>query len=356
MSARQCLTFVVIALVALVLYLLFWPVAINPAAWNSPIAPSLSGSFQQNSLLATTERLPLETGYAPEDVAIDSGGRIYTGIDDGRILRFQADGKHPQTFANTQGRPLGLAFDRQGDLIVADAVKGLLSISRDGSKVVLATEAAGTPFGCTNDLAVAADGTIYFTDASSKFPLTDYKTDLIEHQPHGRLLAYDPDSKSVEVVLDGLYFANGVAVNPDQSFLLVAETGEYRIRRLWLSGSEKGKSDTFIDNLPGFPDGISTNGKDKFWLALAAPRDRTLDMLLPHPFLRRTIMRLPKFFQPAPMRYSFVIALDASGHVIQNLQDGSPNCYAQIANVVEHEGTLYFGSIGERAIGRFKLP
>ena len=42
--------------------------------------------------------------------------------------------------------------------------------------------------------------------------------------------------------------------------------------------------------------------------------------------------------------------------VVENLQDGSPECYAEIANVVEHNGMLYFGSIGESAIGRIQLP
>ena len=109
-------------------------------------------------------------------------------------------------------------------------------------------------------------------------------------------------------------------------------------------------------NLPGFPDGISSNGRDKFWLALVTPRQALFDrILLPYPFLRKIVVRLPKFLQPAPKRYSFVVALDQNGHVIDNLQNNSPDCYAEIANVVEHNGVLYFGSIAEDTIGRFPL-
>jgi sugar lactone lactonase YvrE len=157
------------------------------------------------------------------------------------------------------------------------------------------------------------------------------------------------------VVLENLVFANGVAVSPDQQFVLVNETGRYRIHRVWLNGQNKGKAEIFIDNLPGFPDGISSNGKGMFWLALVTPRDATLDRLLPHPFIRKAILRLPRFLQPAPKRYSFVLGLDRNGRVIQNLQDGSQGCYAQIANALEHNGALYFGSIGESTIGRFVL-
>lgn len=347
------------ALVAIIiLYLLVWPVPISPQAWSPPTAPPLTGPYEQNSKLAHVFRLgivPPEKGFAPEDVALDAENRVYAGLDDGRIMRLSADDGHWEGFSNTYGRPLGLAFDPNGNLIVADAIKGLLSIARDGSVTVLTTSADGVPFGCTNDLDVAADGTVYFTDASSKFPLTNFTADILEHGPNGRLLAYEPKTKTTRTLLSGLSFANGVAVSPDQTFVLVVETGAYRIHRVWLEPARGGQSEIFIDNLPGFPDGISSNGRDKFWLALVTPRDEVLDKLLPHPFLRKVVARLPKFLQPAPKRYSFVLGLDPNGRVIDNLQDGSPNCYAEIANAVERQGSLYFGSIGESTVGRYHL-
>ncbi|HEY6118809.1 MAG TPA: SMP-30/gluconolactonase/LRE family protein [Pyrinomonadaceae bacterium] len=339
-----------------ILYLLLWPVPIMPVAWTPPLAPTLTGPYEKNSQLAGTERLSLGKGFAPEDVALDGDGRLYAGFDDGRIIRLEADGTVPETFANTQGRPLGLVFDRKGNLIVADAVKGLLSIAPDGAINTLSTASDGIPFRCTNDLDVASDGTIYFTDASNKFPLTDFKADILEHQPNGRLLAYEPATKSTRTVLSNLHFANGVAISADQTHLLVVDTGEYRVWRVWLKGRQQGKSEVFIENLPGFPDGISSNGRDRFWLALVTPRDAVLDKLLPYPTLRKVVMRLPSFLQPTPKRYSFVLGLDGNGNVVENLQDGSPQCYAEIANVVEHDGVLYFGSIGESTVGRFKLP
>ena len=351
-----------VAITIVLLYLLFWPVPISPQAWTPPPAPALTGQYQQNSRLARVERLSLGTGnpgpgagFGPEDVALDSEGRIYAGLDDGRIMRLQADGTKPEVFSNTHGRPLGLAFDPAGNLIVADANKGLLSIARDGAVTVLTTEADGLPFGCTNDLDVAADGTIYFTDASSKFHLGNFTADLLEHGGNGRFFAYDPKNKTTRTLLRDLSFANGVAVSPDQSFVLVVETGTYRVHRVWLKGAKQGQSEVFIDNLPGFPDGISANGKDKFWLALVTPRDAALDKLLPHPFLRKLVARLPKLLQPAPQRYSFVLGLDLNGRVVDNLQNGSPDCFAEIANAVEHNGDLYFGSIGESTVGRYHL-
>ncbi len=352
---RNIIAFIVAVIAATLAYLLFAPVSITPAAWTPPPAPALTGPFEQNSRLAPVQRLNLGQGHAPEDVALDAEGKIYAGLEDGRIVQLQADGTQPRVFVDTHGRPLGLVFDRDGNLLVADALKGLLSINKAGDVKLLADEADGVKFVCLNDLDVGADGTIYFTEASNKFPMSQHLTDLLEHQPNGRLLAWDPKTQKARTLLPGLYFANGVAVSPDQSFVLVAETGMYRVQRVWLTGPKQGQADVFIDNLPGFPDGISSNGRDKFWLALVTPRQAIVDKLLPRPFLRKVVFRLPKSLQPAPQRYSFVLALDGQGRVIDNLQNGSPDCYAQIANVVEYHGALYFGSIGEDTVGRFVL-
>jgi sugar lactone lactonase YvrE len=356
MSLKKRFGFVILLIIVVALaYLLLAPVPIAPAAWTPPASPGLTGQYAQNTRLSPVQRLPLGDGHKPEDVALDAEGKIYAGFEDGRIIVLQPDGTQPRVFADTHGRPLGLIFDREGNLIVADAIKGLLSVNKAGEVAVLADEADGVKFGCLNDLDVGADGTIYFTEASSKFPMSQFANDILEHQPNGRLLALDPQSRRPRTLLRNIYFANGVAVSPDQTFVLVAETGMYRIRRVWLKEPKMGQNDIFIDNLPGFPDGISSNGRDRFWLALVTPRQALFDRMLPYPSVRKVVARLPKFLQPAPQRYSFVLGLDPQGRVVENLQNSSPDCYAQIANVVEHNGALYLGSIGENTVGRFPL-
>lgn len=356
MSLKKRVGFVIILIIIVALgYLLLAPVPIAPAAWTPPASPGLTGQFAQNTRLSPVQRLSLGDGHKPEDVALDADGKIYAGYEDGRIMVLQPDGTQPRVFADTRGRPLGLIFDRDGNLIVADALKGLLSVNKGGEIKLLADEADGVKFSCLNDLDIGADGTIYFTEASKKFPMSQFTNDLLEHQPNGRLLALDPKSSRPRTLLRDVYFANGVAVSPDQMFVLVAETGKYRIRRVWLKEPKMGQNDIFIDNLPGFPDGISWNGRDRFWLALVAPRNALFDRMLPYPFVRKIVARLPKFLQPAPERYSFVVGLDPHGRVVENLQNGSEDCYAEIANVVEGNGALYFGSIGEDTLGRFTL-
>jgi sugar lactone lactonase YvrE len=352
---KKILLVILVLFLAAFIYLLAAPVPITPGTWTPPVAPTLTGQYQQNNRLAQVQKLSLGDGHSPEDVAIDPQGRIYAGLVDGRIIQLQPDGTQPRVFANTNGRPLGLAFAPNGNLIVADAIQGLLSLDPEGTLQVLVTEADGAKFGCLNDLDVAADGTIYFTEASNKFPMSKFASDIIEHQPNGRFLSYDPKTQKTQTIFKGLYFANGVAISPDQTFVLVAETGLYRVLKFPVTGTQRGQYEVFIDNLPGFPDGISSNHKDKFWLSLVTPRDPVFDKILPYPFARKIVFRLPEFLHPAPKRYSFVLGLDSNGKVVENLQNGSADCYAEIANAVEHNGALYFGSIAEDTVGRFSL-
>src|SRR5262245_50105857 len=173
---------------------------------------------------ATVLRLPGSEG--PEDVVIDPDGRPVTGAEDGRIWRWPGSlTEAPELVADTGGRPLGVEIDpRDGSLVVCDAYRGLLRITGDGAVTVLATEAAGVPIRLCDNASIASDGVVYFSDSSTRYPLSAWRRDLLEHRPNGRVLAYDPATRRCRVVADGLYFPNGVALAPDESWLLVAET------------------------------------------------------------------------------------------------------------------------------------
>lgn len=348
MKARHA----VLIVAALVLgYLLFAPIKQTPQAWSPPKAaavPAATGSFAGLTLWAQ------DAGIGPEGLSADAQGRVYSGYADGRVVRFAADGQ-PQEIANTGGRPLGTWASPDGEtLIVADAVRGLLRIA--GGKVELLTDSAeGQRLTFTNHLAVASDGRIYFTDSSAKYGFDDKLADVLEHGDTGRLLRYDPATRETTVLLRGLHVANGVALAPDESYVLVAETIEYRVNRLWLTGEEAGTSEVFIDNLPGFPDNLSFNGRDGYWLALFAPRDALLDRVLPLPWVRRIILRLPAAMQPPPKRVAQLVKLDFNGRISGYLGDDSKVAYAPITQALEVGSALYLGSTEMPALGRIPL-
>lgn len=338
-------------------YLLFWPVPIDPVAWAPPKAPEYSGSYAPNDALAKAELFGVDAGEGPETVTPDAQGRMVVGYKDGRIERYAADGLSHETLTNTNGRPEGHAWDAQGNLIIADAVKGLLRMHPDGGLEKLTDSADGVKFGFTDDVAVAGDGAIYFSDASSKFgPALLAVDDVLEHGGHGRLIKYDPATGKTSVLLSGLQFANGVAVGPDDAYVLVNETGSYDILRYWLKGEKAGTHEVFFANLPGLPDGISFNGRDTFWVAIYAPRDKLLDAVAGLPFLRKVVMRLPQAVQPAPARHAFVLGLDLDGKVVRNLQDPRPESFAPITAVKELDGQLYLGSVVRSGFARIALP
>lgn len=344
------------AVVAATLYLLFWPVELEPVAWRPPPDPGLVGEFGANRRLAGVERIGLGGAVGPEDVAVDARGRLYVGTRDGRILRLDPERPEnpPETFVRTGGRPMGLAFDAEGELLVADLRRGLLSVSSGGRVRVLANGAEGARLGRANGVAVGPDGTVYFTDASREHPDGPGFAALLTHRPTGRVLAYRPQTGRTSVVLDSLYFANGVAVAPGGGHLLVAETGAYRIRRVRIRGPETGRSEVLRSNLPGFPDGISTGPDGRFWVALASRRSRLLDFLMPRPFLRKVLLRIPGFLRPGPARHGFVIALDDEGRIVHNLQDPG-GAYAPVTSAVRVGEWLYLGSDRDDALGRIRL-
>lgn len=336
-------------------YLLAWPVAIDPASWEPPAAPATdSGVHARNDRLAGVTRLAEGFGIGPEAVAFGSKGDMVTAYEDGRVVRFDADGSNPQVLANTRGRPLGLHVLEDGTVIVADAVEGLLRVE-DGYAYPLSVTAGGTPYRFVDDVVVNAAGTMaYFTDASSRFGINEVMADAFEHRPNGRLLAYDLTNDRLQVLADNLYFANGVTLGPDERYLLVTETTRYRVQRYWLKGERAGEIETFIDNLPGFPDNITFDG-ERFWLALYAPRDPMLDALLSRPFLRKVAFRLPEVLQPGPTRHAYVLALDAEGAVLADLQDIGDDAFAPITSAIVHGDHLYLGSLSANAIGRIPL-
>src|SRR6185437_2363233 len=100
-----------------------------------------------------------------------------------------------------------------------------------GEVTLLADGAGNEPLGFADDVTVARDGTVYFSDASTKFGPQEYLLDMLEGRPHGRLVRYDPATHKTEVLLPGMCFANGVALSQNEDFLLVNETYRFRILR-----------------------------------------------------------------------------------------------------------------------------
>ncbi|KAB7744829.1 SMP-30/gluconolactonase/LRE family protein [Nostocoides sp. F2B08] len=286
-------------------------------------------------------------GIGPEDVLLTADGdRVLTGTNDGSIWSVATDGSVIERITQTGGRPLGLEWLTDGRLLVCDAHAGLLAVeTRGGAIEALVTTVDGQALRFTNNAAVAEDGTIYFSDSTRHYTVEDWKSDLIMHTMSGRLLRRRPDGQ-VDTVLDGVGFANGVALTADGSQVWVAELALRRIRRLTADGRELAA----ITELPGYPDNIALGSDGLVWVAIASPPDATLSFLQGRGArLRPAVLRLPEAVKPAPKRTVRVQAYDSTGRLVHDLSADAAEWH-MVTGVREHDGRVWLGSLVETSI------
>jgi sugar lactone lactonase YvrE len=338
-------------------YLLFWPTPVEPISWNAPVDKGFTGDFAENDDMTPMSLVSIDDDYGPEDIAVNSKGQVFVSLHSGVIAKLEASRTKFTPWVNTKGRPLGIEFDVSDNLLVADAYNGLLSIDPSGEITVLADKADDIPILYADDVDVSSrSGKIYFSDASTRFgakesggTLEGSLLDLMEHSLSGRVIEYDPKSRRVRAILDGLSFANGIAVSHDEKSILINETGEYRVLRYWIEGDKKGILEVVIDNLPGFPDNIAKAESGGYWLGLASPRSSALDKLSASPNMRKLVQRLPSFMRPKAKAYGHIVKINEQGDVVQSLQDPSGS-YPLTTGAVETNGSLIISSLTAKSV------
>ncbi|MDW3648402.1 MAG: SMP-30/gluconolactonase/LRE family protein [Bacteroidia bacterium] len=354
---KKLLLGILLMLVLTSLYFLFYPVDFDPVAYSPPENPGFEGVFAPNQKLDQLQFILNETGMAPEDIALGPDSALYTGFDDGRIVKFSLEGELIATLGNTIGRPLGMKFDPAGKLIIADEYKGLISMDELGEVRVLTNEVAGTPIHFADDLDISSEGIIYFTDASQRNHADEIEKEFWELQPTGRLLSYHPESQETRLELSGLRFANGVAIGPEEEYLLINETVGMQIMKYWLKGPKQGQAEVFFDQLPAYPDNINFDGDSLFWVGLSQARNPAFEELYEKPFTRKVIARLPKFLteteEVAPM--GLVLAINLKGEVIHFLQSPTGKIH-DVTSVLPIGNQLYLGNLEHTAIGKLPIP
>lgn len=359
---RILLTLALLVLV-LIAYLGLWPLPVEPVSWNAPVTKGYAGAHAVNHKLAGLQLIQLGGEEGPEHVVLARDGKLYAAVAGGKILRMNPDGTGQEMFANTGGRVLGFDFDAAGNMIAADAIKGLLSIGLDRKVSVLADKVGGIPMRFADAIVVAGNGKVYFSDASARFGPAELGTpyeaatmDIIEQRATGRLLEYDPATKAVRIVANGLSFANGVALSRDEKSLFVAETGRYRVWKIAVTADNLNvatgslKATVLLDNLPGFPDNLMRGMDGKIWLGFSGPRNADADALANKPFLRKLIVRLPRFLWPIPKSYGHVIAFTEDGQVVADMQDPT-GAYPMTTGVTETADRIYVQNLHLKVLG-----
>ncbi|KAJ4845789.1 hypothetical protein Tsubulata_041454 [Turnera subulata] len=308
--------------------------------------PPLTAPTKHDRILQGSEYLGAGELKGPEDIAYDPrSGLIYTTCADGWIKRVTVNESVAdsvvESWVNTGGRPLGLVVGNNGEVVVADAHKGLLRISADGAVELLTDEAEGQKFKLADGVDIADDGTIYFTDASYKYNLEEDRWDILGGRPHGRFLSYDPVTKQTKVLARDLYFANGVAVSPQQDYVVFCESAMRRCKKYYIQGDKKGRIEKFLDNLPGMPDNIHYS-QGHYWIGFPTVVTTTLDLALSYPIIRKAVGVLSRYVSILNIgKNAGVFVVDMEGRPAA--QYGDPGL-VMITSGVQIGNHLYCGS------------
>jgi ribose transport system permease protein len=328
--------------------------------------PASGTPYALNSRLSQADAIGLGALEGPEDVILDANDHLYCGTRHGEIVRFFApDYTRSEVFAHVGGFPLGLAFDAKGNLISCVGAMGLYQISPDRVVTKLSAETARSLTSIVddarlrdpNDLDIAPDGKIYFTDSTKRYDAHDWTLDSIENRATGRLLVYDPKDGSTKTLLDGYRYTNGVCMAHDNKSLFFAESWACRIHRFWLEGPKAGTAECVIRDMPGYPDNINRASDGSYWMAWLGMRTPSFDLSLRHPAMRkRMARRLPQDDWLFPnINTGGVVKFDDNGRIIGTMGDLTGASHAMVTSMREHKGQLFIGGIFNNRIGRFAI-
>ena len=331
------------------------------------IARDSGTAFAQNDRLLAAEAIALNQIEGPEDMILNRRDDLYTVTRNGSIIRFAApDYSVREEFARIGGRPLGLAFDRDENLIVCVAGMGLYGVKPDRTVFKVTDRTNRTRMRLkddsrlylADDLDIAPDGKIYFSEATTRYELTDWALDGFEGRGNGRLICYDPKTGVTRTILKNLTFPNGVCVSHDGKSVLWASTWLCRVYRYWIATEKAGTCEVLIDNLPGYCDNINRASDGKYWLALVGLRSPAYDLAMASPDFRiRMVKQIPPDEWLCPgINYGCIVKFDDKGVVSESLWDPGGQSHPTITSVREHKGWLYIGGLENNRIGRLRLP
>ena len=329
-------------------------------------APDCGTAWALNDRLRPATPIGLGRIEGPEDVILDRHDNLYAGSRHGDIIRFLApDYERMEVFAHIGGTPLGMAFDRNDNLYVCIGGMGLYRVTPE-RKVEKATDETNRSYTSINDdsrlrladdLDIADDGRIFFSEATVRFEMHEWATDGLEARGNGRIICFDTNTGKTHTVIRDLKFPNGVCIASDGQSFLFAETWNCSVKRHWFDGPKSGQTEIVLDNLPGFPDNINNSSDGNYWMSLVGMRCPALDLAWKMPgFRNRMAKRVPRDEWLFPnINTGCVLKFNEKGEVLETMWDLGGQNHPMITSMREHRGYLYLGGIMNNRVGRLKL-
>ena len=209
-----------------------------------------------------------------------------------------------------------------------------------------------------DDLDIAPDGKIWFSEATVRYEIHDWPIDALEARGNGRIICHDPKTGKTRTMIRGLIFPNGVCIGNDQQSIIFSETWGCTVKRYYFDGPKKGKIEVMMENLPGYPDNINWASDGNYWMSLLGMRSPALDLAWKMPgFRKRMSKRVPRDEWLFPnVNVGCVLKFNDKGEVLDVLWDLGAKNHPQITSMREHRGHLYLGGLTNNRIGRYKIP
>ena len=342
---------------------------VSPSYLELPAAPDTSAAtspYALNDRLRNVETIGLGEVESPEDVILDRDDHLYCGNRHGEIIRFFApDYKEMEVYARIGGQPLGMAFDAGGSLYVCVGGMGLYRVTPERKVEKVTDETNRSLFSVVDDsrlrladdLDIAPDGRIFFSEATIRYEMHEWPTDSLEGRGNGRIICYDPRTDKTTTVLRNLIFPNGVVLAADGQSIIFAESWNCSVKRYWFDGPKQGTTEVVIASLPGYPDNINRASDGNYWLALMGMRSPSFDLAMRKPaFRRRMSKKLPGDEWLAPnINTGCIVKFNEKGEILDALWDLGGVNHPMITSMREHKGHLYIGGISNNRIGRLKI-
>lgn len=306
------LVLAVLMALSLLYALLLRPIDPRPQSYTAPAAPA---ETTVRSLSGLTE-LPLE-GYTDPSCIRVREGWVYLSVraeaGGSAILRLREDGSSLTKVLESEGEITGFDFDPAGEIwfSVLTGKGGMICRgSYDGwgaSTEQVVTQIDGQPLPCPAAVAVGADGRVYFANLSAAVAEDGLenalRTELLAHTATGQVYVYDPSARAVQLVLEGVAGASGLAYLPEENALYVSDLGQRCVWKISANAKEltAGGRDCalFAGALPGYPGALGVDDEGSLWVGYRFGRSPWLEGQATETFQRGVAMRLPYRMQTA---------------------------------------------------------
>jgi gluconolactonase len=215
---------------------------------------------------AAIERIATGLRWAEGPVYFRDGGYLlWSDIPNNRIMRWLEDDDHLSVFRANSNYANGNTCDREGRLITCEHdARRVTRTELDGSITVLIDSFQGKKLNAPNDVVVASDGAIWFTDPGYGI-FGNYEGHPAEPELPPRIYRLDPKSGQATIVADDFDKPNGLAFSADEKKLYTIDSGithggRANIRVFDVSGDRLANGKVFAENFaPGFTDGMRTD-------------------------------------------------------------------------------------------------